>query len=106
MNVAGVYSTDYSVEALVEPEGADSAKITVTYAGSPWFHTQTVMSGRLDTDTLTVTFDNAALTEYSYASDGSVAEETLSYSDGRGKAVLSVIREPPRGHVRVGEIPF
>jgi hypothetical protein len=47
------------------------------------------MSGRLDPDTLTVTFDNEAITEYTYASDGSVTEETLSYSDGSGKAVFN-----------------
>ena len=89
MNFVGVYHMDDSTEALVEAEGKENAKITVTAAYSPWFHTQTVMSGRLDTDTLSLSFDNAARTEYSYASDGSVAEETLSYSDGRGKAVFS-----------------
>ena len=88
MNVAGVYSTDYSVEALVEPEGADRAKITVTYAGSPWFHTQTVMSGRFDPETLTVNFTDSTLTEYTYSSDGSVAEEKVSYNDGKGRATF------------------
>ena len=88
MNVVGVYSTDYSVEALVEAEGADSAKITVTYAGSPWFHTQTVMSGRFDPETLTVNFTDSTLTEYTYSSDGSVAEEEVSYNDGKGRATF------------------
>lgn len=88
MNFVGVYSTEYSTEALVEAEGADNARITVTYAGSPWFHNQTVMSGRFDPETLTVEFSNATLTEYTYASDGSVTEEKTSYTDDKGYAVF------------------
>ena len=89
MNVVGVYSTDYSMEALVEAEGAENARITVTYAGSPWFHTRTVMSGSFDPATLTMTYDNAVLTEYTYASDGSVKEESTRYTGGRGRAVFN-----------------
>lgn len=90
MNLIGVYSTDYSMEALVEAEGEESAKITVTYAASPWFHDQTVMSGRFDPAALTVEFNDAALTEYTYNSDGSVDTETLSYTGGTGRAVFSL----------------
>lgn len=104
MNFVGVYHMDDSTEALVEAEGRENAKITVTAAYSPWFHNQTVMSGRFDPETLTVEFSNAALTEYTYASDGSVAEETLGYSDGSGKAVfnaagntLTITEEFPSG---------
>ena len=89
MNFVGVYSTEYSTEALVEAEGAEYARITVTYAGSPWFHNQTVMSGRFDPETLTVEFGNATLTEYTYASDGSVTEEKTSYTDDKGYAVFN-----------------
>ena len=88
MNFVGVYSTEYNTEALVEAEGADGAKITVTWAGSPWFHTQTVMSGPFDPETLTMTFADAVLTEYTYASDGSVAGEKASDTDGKGHAVF------------------
>lgn len=89
MNFVGVYSTEYNTEALVEADGADGAKITVTWAGSPWFHNQTVMSGSFDPETLTMTFANSTLTEYTYASDGSVAEEKTSYTDGKGNAVFN-----------------
>ena len=89
MNVVGVYSNDSSVEALVEAEGMENAKITVTYAGSPWFQNRTVMSGPFDPETLTVTFNNATLTDYTYGSDGSVTSETVSYTDGTGHAVFN-----------------
>ena len=46
------------------------------------------MSGRFDPETLTVEFSNATLTEYAYASDGSVTEEKTSYTDGKGYAVF------------------
>ncbi len=90
MNVIGIYHADESesIEALVEAEGAENAKITVTYAGSPWFRNVTVMSGRFDTETFTVEFENATLTEYTYNSDGSVGTETVSYTDGKGRAVF------------------
>ncbi len=90
MNVIGIYHADESesIEALVEADGTENAKITVTYAGSPWFRNITVMSGRFDTETFTVEFENATLTEYTYNSDGSVNTETVSYTDGKGRAVF------------------
>ena len=89
MNFVGIYSTEYSTEALVEADGAEGAKITVTWAGSPWFHNQTVMSGPFNPETLTMTFTNATLTEYTYASDATVTEEKTSYTDGKGHAVFN-----------------
>lgn len=106
MNFVGVYHTDYSIEALVEAEGLENAKITVTYAGSPWFHNQTVMSGRFDPETLTLTFTNSTLTEYTFASDGHVEEEITSYTDGHGHATfshadntLTITEEFPSGNI-------
>ena len=104
MNIVGKYNAGDSIEALVEAEGANGARITVTYAGSPWFRSQTVMSGVFDAETLTVVFSNATLTEYTYNSQGGVAEETVSYSDGKGRALfhpedntLTIIDEFPSG---------
>lgn len=89
MNFVGIYSTEYSTEALVEADGMENARITVTYAGTPWFHNRTVMSGPFDPETLTMTFTNATLTEYTYASDATVTEEKTSYTDGKGHAVFN-----------------
>ena len=89
MNFIGVYNTSDSTEALVEADGMENAKITVTYAGNPWFHKQTVMSGAFDVDTLTMEFSDAAQTEYTYNSDGSVREEKPGYKGGKGKAVFT-----------------
>ena len=89
MNFVGVYSTEYNTEALVEADGADGAKITVTWAGSPWFHNQTVMSGPFDPETLTMTFTDSTLTEYNYASDGSVTDETVTNTGGTGRATFN-----------------
>ena len=104
MNFVGKYNAGDSIEALVEAEGANGARITVTYAGSPWFRSQTVMSGVFDAETLTVVFSDATLTEYTYNSQGGVAEETVSYSDGKGRALfhpddntLTIIDEFPSG---------
>ena len=88
MNFVGNYNAADSVEALVEADGTENAIVTVTYAGSPWFHDEIVMSGKFDAETLTMDFENGTLTEYSYNADGSVRTETISYRDGKGKAVF------------------
>ena len=89
MNFVGVYHADDSVEALVEADGMENAKITVTWAGSPWFPIQTVMSGRFDPETLTMAFNGTTLTEYTYKSDGSIAQETRTDTDNSGRAVFN-----------------
>ena len=106
MNFVGKYHAGDSIEALVEAEGANGARITVTYAGSPWFQNRTVMSGAFDAETLTVAFSNATLTEYTYNSQGDAAEETISYNDGKGHALfhpedntLTIIDEYPSGEL-------
>ena len=88
MNFIGVYHADDSIEALVEAEGRENAKITVTWAGSPWFRTEQVMTGHFDTETLTMAYDGTVLTEYTFNSDGSTAEETVTETTNRGKAVF------------------
>jgi len=106
MNFAGKYNAGDSIEALVEAEGTSGARITVTYAGSPWFQNQAVMSGAFDAETLSVRFTNATLTEYTYNSQGGIAEEAVSYSDGKGRALfhpedttLTIIDEYPSGEL-------
>ena len=39
-------------------------------------------------ETLTMTFTDSTLTEYTYASDATVAEDKTSYTDGKGRAVF------------------
>ncbi len=89
MNFVGVYHMDDSTEALVEADGASDARITIRFAYTPWFQNQKVMSGSFDAGSLTVNFTNATLTGYTYNSDGSVAEESVGYDDGEGRAVFN-----------------
>ena len=89
MNFVGIYNADANTQALVEAEGMDGAKITVTWAGSPWFHTEKVMSGSFDAETLTMEFRGVTLTETTYNSDGSVSEENVSQTNGIGRAVFN-----------------
>ena len=89
MNFIGVYNAEGSKEVLVEAEEKENAKFTVTTAANPWFHTETVMSGTFDSETLTVEFSNAEMTEFTYNSDGSVREEKTGYKSGSGKAVFN-----------------
>ena len=90
MNFVGVYHSGDSTEASVEADGMEGAKITVTCAESPWFHTQTVMTGAVDADTGELAFSDAVRTEYTYGSDGNVTEEKNVYENGAGRAVFSI----------------
>ena len=89
MNFVGVYHMDDSTEALVEADGASDAKITIRFAYTPWFQNQKVMSGSFDAGTLTLSFTNATITGYTYNSDGTVAEASVGYDDGVGRAVFN-----------------
>ena len=107
MNFIGVYSSGKSKEALVEADGMENAKITVTSAYSPWYHTQTIMSGPFDADSLTVEFKNAVMTEYTYKTDGSEDDKNVLYKDVAGKAVfdyekntVTITEKTPSGEVK------
>ena len=73
MNFIGFYRADRA-SILVEAEGKDGAKFTVTWGSSYNERSEWIMSGRFDTDTLTVAYDNCVRTDCVFAEDGSVKE--------------------------------
>lgn len=106
MNFVGVYSASRA-NMLVEAEGAENAKITVTWAGSAWEQAKWVMSGSFDADTLTVAYSNGTLTELTYKSNGEVDTETVTYEDGTGRIIFhpednTITWEDDKAHVADG----
>ena len=87
MNVIGEYASDRA-KARVECEGDEDARITIEWGGSDAGLARWVMSGRLDTDTMTVEYDNCVKTIVTYGEDGKIAGETTEYENGTGSIVF------------------
>ena len=88
MNFVGEYYADRA-SILVEAMDADSARFTVTWGGSAWEQSEWTMSGRLDTEKLTVDYTDCVKKEVVYAEDGSSEYETVVYENGSGTITFS-----------------
>ncbi len=87
MNFIGPYVSGRA-RALVECVGDDGAKITIEWGGSAWELARWVMSGRLDTDTLTVEYSDCVKSIVTYGDGGSLVSEDVEYENGSGRVVF------------------
>ena len=83
MNFVGTYASGRA-SILVEADGADGAKLTVTWGSSAWEHSEWVMSGKFDPDTLTIEYSDCVRKDVEFAEDGSIKSETVVYENGFG----------------------
>ncbi len=89
MNFVGTYIGTYPVDRatmLVEALGDNSAKITISWAGSAWNKAVWTMSGEcvLTEDSLLVSYQDSTCRNVEYNSDGTVESDTTEYTDGTG----------------------
>lgn len=109
MNFVGHYGS-YRANMFVECEGEDEAKITVSWAGSAAELGQWEMSGALDTDTLTVAYDDCKKTDLVFNEDGEVEQETVEYENGTGRIIfhddgeLTLTWEDDQEHIADGSV--
>ena len=87
MNVIGPYVSDRA-RAQVECCGDDGAKITIEWGGSAWEMARWVMTGRFDTETLTVEYTDCVKSILTYGDDGSLVSEEVEYENGTGRVVF------------------
>ena len=87
MNFIGNYDCERA-HMTVECEGTDSAKVTVLWGSGAWDDSLWTMSGKLDTQTLTVDYTNGKRSNRHFNEDGTLAEETVVYENGTGKIVF------------------
>ena len=87
MNFVGLYGAGKG-SMLVEAEGENGAKITVTWANGAAEKSQWVMSGDFDEATLSVAYSNCVKTELVFTDDESDPAETVVYTDGTGRIVF------------------
>ncbi len=87
MNWIGDYQCDRA-SAHVECEGTDSARIKIHWGSSAWEATEWVIVGKLDPDTLTITYTGASKTNVTWDEAGNVVSEEVEYADGTGTIVF------------------
>ena len=88
MNFIGNYQCDRA-HALVECLGRDEALITIDWAGSAWDLARWTIVGRLDMETLTVSYFGCSKQILTYGDNGELKSEETEYGDGTGTIVFN-----------------
>ena len=88
MNFIGYYGPGRPT-IFVECEGTDGARINVHWSSSAWENSEWTMSGKLDTDTLTVEYEDAVRTDRVYSDSGEISSETVIYENGTGRFIFN-----------------
>lgn len=83
MNFIGPYAWDRA-SAMVEAAGSNGARISIDWASSAAEGSRWVMTGELDTETLTVKYTDCVKTDYVFGEDGEIESETVQYENGTG----------------------
>ena len=87
MNFIGNYQCDRA-HALVECSGKEDARITIAWGSSAWEQARWEIVGRLDTDTLTVSYEGSTKQIVSYDESGEIQSQETVYEDGTGTVVF------------------
>ncbi|MBQ6273389.1 MAG: hypothetical protein IJK63_04125 [Oscillospiraceae bacterium] len=83
MNFVGEYQCDRA-HALVECSGSEDAHITITWGSSACESAQWDIVGRLDLDTLTVSYSGCTKSILTYGDGGELVSQVTEYEDGTG----------------------
>ena len=109
MNFIGVYGHDRA-SIMVEADGMENAKITVTWGGSAAENAEWVMSGKFDPETLTVQYTDCVKTVYVWNEQGEIDSETVEYENGEGTITftdgeaLSLTWDDAQEHIADGTV--
>ena len=88
MNFIGVYSAERP-EILIEAEGSENGKVTVTWGSSYREHSEWEMSGLFDSETKTITYDNCTRKNFVFREDGELESVETVYENGSGTIEFS-----------------
>ena len=84
MNFIGIYGHDRATILVEATDAQDGVKCTVTWSSSAAEHSEWVMTGKFDAETLTVKYNDCVKTDYVFKEDGTVDSETVVYENGEG----------------------
>lgn len=87
MNFVGEYQCDRA-HATVECLGYDEAWISIEWGSSARETTNWVISGRLDTDTLSIEYTGCAKTDFIYDDNGEIKSDESEYEEVPGAVVF------------------
>ena len=88
MNFVGPYAAGRA-SMTVDATGESGASITIIWGTSAAEHSEWVIEGTFDPDTLTVEYSGAVKTNYVFNEDGTVKSQDVEYSDGTGSIVFN-----------------
>ena len=109
MNFIGVYGHDRA-SVMVEPDGMEGAKITVTWPSSASENAEWVMSGEFDAETLTVHYTDCVKTVFIWNEQGEIDSQTVAYENGEGTVTftegetLSLTWDDAQEHIADGTV--
>ena len=83
MNFIGQYQCERA-HATVECFGKDEALITIEWGDSAWSLARWNIIGRLDLDTLMITYSGCSKYYVTYDDNGEIVKEEMEYGDGTG----------------------
>lgn len=89
MNFVGDYACDRASLLVEATDMQDGARVTVTWPSSAAEHSEWVMTGKFDPETLTITYSDCVKTDFVFNEDGSIDSETVAYENGKGTFTFS-----------------
>ena len=109
MNFIGVYGHDRA-SIMVEADGTDGAKITVTWGASAAENAEWVTRGKFDPAALTGAYTDCVKTVYVWNEQGEIDSETVEYENGEGTITftdgeaLSLTWDDAQEHIADGTV--
>ena len=88
MNFVGNYQCDRA-NVLIEADGDENARATVTWGGSAWETGTWVMSGAFDSETLTFEYSDCVSAVNEYDKTGELSSTTEKYTNGKGSMTFA-----------------
>ncbi len=88
MNFIGPYASGRA-RALVEADGMKDAKITIEWSNSAFELRKWEIKGEFDAETLSVTYDDALVTDISYGEDGETETKEVVSETDKGSIIFS-----------------
>jgi hypothetical protein len=88
MNYIGNYAYDRA-NILIEADGMEGARATVSWGSSAWETAEWVMSGTFDSESLKFEYSDCVKTVLTYGDDGEVASQEEVYTGGHGSMQFS-----------------
>lgn len=86
--LTGEYQCDRA-HATVQDFDLDSALITIEWAGSAWETARWIISGPLDTGTMTISYEGCLNDHLVYDENGEITSQETIYEDGTGTIVFN-----------------